>query len=83
MLKYYDSKKNLYLEVNASQKAIGMALLQSVKNDHDQSEAHGVDQLKVDTRIDDSENKQIPNDLLPVAYGSKTLTDAESRYANI
>ena len=25
----------------------------------------------------------IPNDLLPVAYGSKTLTDAEGRYANI
>ena len=25
----------------------------------------------------------IPNDLLLVAYGSKTLTDAESRYANI
>ena len=27
--------------------------------------------------------KLIPNDLLPVAYGSKTLTDAEGRYANI
>ena len=25
----------------------------------------------------------IPSDLLPVAYGSKTLTDAEGRYANI
>ena len=60
-----------------------MALLQSVQNDHDQSEAHGVDQLKVDARIDDSENKQIPNNLLLVAYGSKTLTDAESQYANI
>ena len=24
----------------------------------------------------------IPNDLLPVAYDSKTLTDAQGRYAN-
>ena len=79
LLKYYDSKKDLYLEVNASQKAIGMALLQSVKNDH----AHGVDKFKLDARVEDPENKPIPHDLMPVAYGSKTLTDAVSRYANI
>ena len=58
-----------------------MALLQSVESDHDQSKAHYVD--KVDARIDNLENKFIPTDLLPVAYGSKTLTDAESWYANI
>ena len=39
-LKYYDSNKNLYLEVNASQKAIGMALLQSVQEDS-KNEADG------------------------------------------
>ena len=78
LLKYYDSKKDLYLEVNASQKAIGMTLLQSIKNDHDQSEAHGVDKFKVDARVEDSKNKPIPHDLLPVAYGSKMLTDAEN-----
>ena len=32
LLKYYDSTKKLHLEVDASQKAIGMALLQSVQN---------------------------------------------------
>ena len=80
MLKYYDQNKDLYLEVDASQKAIGMALLQSVSY-HDQSQDHYVE--KVDARIDNLENKPIPSDLLPVAYGSKTLTDAESRYVNI
>ena len=30
-----------------------------------------------------TEKSIIPNDLLPVAYGSKTLTDTESQYANI
>ena len=69
LLKYYDSKKNLYPEVNASQKAIGMALLQSVQDEH-QSKAHGVHW--VDAKIDSYENKPIPDDLLPVAYNSKT-----------
>ena len=71
------------MEVDASQKAVGMALLQSNKNDHDHSKAHGVDKFKLDARVEDSENKPIPHDLMPVAYGSKTLTDAESQYANI
>ena len=30
-----------------------------------------------------TEKTIISNDLLPVAYGSKTLTDAEGQYANI
>ena len=72
LLKYYDSNKNLYLGVNASQKAIGMALLQSVVQDEHQNEAHGVH--RVDAKIDSYENKPIPDDLLPVACGSRTLT---------
>ena len=35
LLKYYDGTKKLYLEVDASQKAIGMALMQSVQNEHE------------------------------------------------
>ena len=49
LLKYDDSKKNLHLEVDASQKAISMALSQSVQEEH-QSEAHGVH--RVEAKID-------------------------------
>ena len=82
LLKYYDSTKNLYLEVDASQKAIGMALLQSVCEDFE-SEADGCQQNQVETNVNDCEKTIIPDDLLPVAYGSKTLADVESQYANI
>ena len=82
LLKYYDSTKKLYLEVDASQKAIGMALLQSVQEDSE-SEADGCQQNWVETNVKDCEKNIITNDLLQVAYGSKTLTDTESRYTNI
>ena len=82
LLKYYDSTKNLYLEVDASQKAIGKALLQSVQ-EHSESKADGCQQNWVESNVNDCEKTIIPNDLLPVAYDSKTLIDAESQYANI
>ena len=82
LLKYYDGTKKLYLAVDASQKAIGMALLQSVQEDCE-SEADGCQQNQVETNVNDCEKIIIPNDLLPVAYGSKTLTDTESWYTNI
>ena len=68
-LKYYDSKKKLYLEVDASQKAIGMALMQSVQEEH---ESEALDGHQIDIKLDDCKKSVIPNDLLPVAYGSKT-----------
>ena len=82
LLKYYDSNKKLYLEVDASQKTIGMALLQSVQEDFE-SKANGCQQNWIETNVNDYEQTLIPNDLLPVAYGSKTPTDTESQYANI
>ena len=57
ILRYYKPDLELFLETDASGKAIGMVLLQS-ENDH-------------------------RNSMYPIAYGSKTLTPAETRYANI
>ena len=54
LLKYYDSTKKLYLEVDASQKAIAMALLQSVQEDSE-CEAHGCQQNWVETNVNDCE----------------------------
>ena len=53
-LKYYDSTKNLYLEVDASQKAIGMALLQSVQEGCE-SKADGCQQNWVKANVNDCE----------------------------
>ena len=83
LLKYYDSTKKLYLEVDASQRAIGMALMQSVQNEHESEAIDGQHEDWVEASVNDCGKPNIPTDLLPVAYGSKTLSDAEGRYTNI
>ena len=50
MLKYYDSKKKLYLEVDASKRAVEMVLPQSVQNDHESKANDGVQESHVDTQ---------------------------------
>ena len=57
ILKYYRPDLDLFIEMDASGKGIGMALLQSDSNER--------------------------YTLYPIAYGSKTLTSAETRYGNI
>ena len=52
LLKYYDSTKKLYLEVDASQKAIGMVLLQSVHEDFE-SKADGCQQNRVEANVNE------------------------------
>ena len=86
LLKFYDGNKKLYLEVDASQKAIGMALLQSVHEEHASgygSKADGCQESGVEFESNSNIKSSIPTDLLPVVCDSKTLTDTESHYANI
>ena len=82
LLKYYDSTKKLCLEVDASQRAIGMALMQSVQNEHESEAIDGQHEDWVEASVNHCGKPNIPTDLLPVAYGSKTLSDAEGRYTN-
>ena len=65
-----------------AKRPIGMALLQSVQEDPE-SEADGCKKSGVEFDINSDIKSTIPTNLLPVVYGSKTLTDTESWYANI
>ena len=60
-----------------------MVLMHSVQNEHESKAIDGQHQNWIEASVNDCEKTIIPSDLLPVAYGSKTLTDAEGRYANI
>ena len=64
-LQIFDSSKPLFIEVNASKRGIGTAMLQCnhiVKN---------------------SSSAEIPTNLHPISYASKTLSVTESNYSNI
>ena len=53
LLKYYDSTKKLYLKVDASQKAIGMALMQSVQNEHESEAIDGQQGNQLEASVND------------------------------
>ena len=59
------------MEVDASQKAIGMAFLQSVQEDSE-SEGDGCQESGVETDSNPNGKSIIRTDLLPVAFGNKT-----------
>ena len=63
LLKYYNSTKKLYLEVDQSEKAIGMALLQSVQHEHESEANNGHQENWVEVSVNDCEKSIIPNDL--------------------
>ena len=64
-LQFFDSDLPLYIETDASQKAIGAIMLQP------------------DKKCKNTSTTEIPNNLRPVVYASKTLTSCESNYSNI
>ena len=48
--------------------------LQSVQNKHESKANDGLQESQVDASVNHCEKCIIPDDLLPVAYSSKTLT---------
>ena len=66
-LQFYDSDKPLYIEVDTSKKGIGAVMLQQDKIVRNESKSDG----------------EIPTNLRPISYASKTLSTTESNYSNI
>ena len=64
-LQFFDSSKPLFIEVDASKRGIGAAMLQS------------------DPIVQGTSTCAIPNNLRPISYASKTLSETESNYSNI
>ena len=58
-----------------------MALMQSVHEEHESEAPFNC----IENTVVNNQKNAIPDDLMPVSrpYGSKTLTDAETRYTNI
>ena len=66
-LQFYDASKPLYIEVDTSKKGIGAILLQE-------------DPIM---KNDSKPGSDIPTNLRPISYASKTLSLIESNYSNI
>ena len=71
-LQFYDSSKPLYLEVDTSKKGIGTVMLQE-----------DTIMINHDSNCDSKSGGEIPTNLRPIWYVSKTLSTTESSYSNI
>ena len=71
-LHFYDSSKPLYIEVDTSKKGIGTVMLQE-------------DTIVInrDSNCDLKSDSEIPTNLRPISYASKTLSTTELNYSNI
>ena len=72
-MSYFDKTKPIFIEVDASGQGLGAVLLQG-----------NIDQMELDN-ASQTEGRFLDfrNRLKPIAFASKSLSEAETRYSNI
>ena len=73
LLSYYDKSKPIFIEVDASGQGLGAVLLQGNVSNEELKQASQTDGKYLKFR----------NKLKPIAFASKSLSEAEQRYSNI
>ena len=73
LLSYFDKSKPVFIEVDASGQSLGDVLLQGNIESFEQENASQTEGKFLDFR----------NRLKPIAFASKSLSEAETRYSNI
>ena len=73
LLSYYDKTKLIFIEVDANGQGLGAVLLQGNVSSEELKQASQTDGKYLKFR----------NKLKPIAFASKSLSEAEQRYSNI